>query len=85
MTTNPVTQTAEVEVKRASIKEREPFVVENGAKKSRAPMRIAPKKLRIKILGGVRCLDMKSFICKVIFIDIEGVQRESPRFGLNFN
>jgi len=59
MTTRPVTQTAEVEVKRASTKRRLPLVAEKGDQRRIPPIRITPTKLRIKILGGERCLEKK--------------------------
>jgi hypothetical protein len=59
ITTRPVTQTAEAEVKSESMKRSWPFEAENGSERSRAPVRITPAKLRIKILGGDRCFEMK--------------------------
>jgi len=54
-----VTQTAEVEEKRASTKRRLPFVAEKGNQRRKAPVRITPAKLRTKILIGGRRLEKK--------------------------
>jgi hypothetical protein len=63
-----VTQTAEAEVKSASMKRSWPFEAENGNQRRMAPMKMTPPKLRIKILGGERCLEMKFLILIWIFI-----------------
>jgi hypothetical protein len=59
ITTKPVTQTAEVDEKRASTKRRCSFVAEKGNQRRMAPVRITPAKLRTKILVGGRCLEKK--------------------------
>jgi hypothetical protein len=74
ITTRPVTQTAEVEVKRASIKVRGPFVAENGNRRRRAPSRMTAAKLRTKILEGEKCLEKKVLILIRIFIDTSNHQ-----------
>jgi hypothetical protein len=71
MTTNPVTQTAEAEVKSASTKVRGSFVTANGKERKMAPMKITPAKLRTKILVGGRCLEKNVLIRIRIFIGIE--------------
>jgi hypothetical protein len=65
-----VTQTAEVEVKRASTKRRGLLVVEKGNHRRMAPVRMTPAKLSTKILAGVRCFEKKVFILMRIFIGI---------------
>jgi hypothetical protein len=70
-TTSPVTQTAEVEVKRASTKRRLPFAAENGNQRRIAPVRITPAKLRTKILVGERCLEKKVLIRMRILISFK--------------
>jgi len=70
MTTKPVTQTAEVEEKSASMKRRFPLVAEKGNQRRIPPARITPAKLRTKILGGKRCLEKKFLILRRIFIDM---------------
>ena len=64
----PVTQTADVEEKRASTKVRCPLVAEKGNQRRRAPNMITPANPRMKILGGVRCLEKKGFIRTGFFI-----------------
>jgi hypothetical protein len=59
ITTKPVTQTAEVEEKRASTKRRCSFVAEKGNHRRMAPERMTPAKLRTKILVGGRRLEKK--------------------------
>jgi hypothetical protein len=58
-TTSPVTQTAEVEVKRASTKRRCSFVAEKGNLRRMVPARITAAKLRTNILVGGKCLEKK--------------------------
>jgi hypothetical protein len=70
MTTRPVTQTPEVEVKRASTKRRLPWVVEKGNQRRIPPARITAAKLRTNILAGERCLENKFLILKRILIFI---------------
>jgi len=62
MTTRPVTQTAEVDEKRASTKRRGPLVAEKGKQRRKAPKRITPAKLRTNILVGGRRLEKKFLI-----------------------
>jgi hypothetical protein len=71
MTTRPVTQTAEVEVKRASTKRRLPSVAEKGNQRRIPPIRITPIKLRTKILVGERCLEKKFLTRMRIFIGMD--------------
>jgi hypothetical protein len=71
MTTSPVTQTAEAEVKRASTNRRGSFVAEKGNHRRIAPVRMTPAKLRTKILAGVRCFEKKFLIRMRIFIGID--------------
>jgi hypothetical protein len=59
---SPVTQTAEVEVKRASTKRRCPLAAEKGDLRRRLPVRITTAKLITKILTGGRRLEKKFFI-----------------------
>jgi hypothetical protein len=59
ITTKPVTQTAEVDEKRASTKRRGPLVAEKGKQRRIPPVRITAAKLRTKILVGGRRLDKK--------------------------
>jgi len=73
MTTNPVTQTAEAEVKSASTKVRGSLVTANGKERKIAPMKITTAKLRTKILVGERCLEKKFLIRIRIFIGIESL------------
>jgi hypothetical protein len=63
-----VTQTAEVEVKRASTKRRLPLLAEKGNQRRIAPVRITPAKLRINILAGERCFEKKFLILRRILI-----------------
>jgi hypothetical protein len=51
-TTSPVTQMAEVDVKRASIKERRPETLQKGSIRSKVPTRMAPAKLMARICAG---------------------------------
>jgi hypothetical protein len=67
-TTSPVTQTAEVEVKRASISRRGILAAEIGKLRRIVPVRMTPAKLRTKILVGERCLEKKVLIRIRIFI-----------------
>jgi hypothetical protein len=64
MTTSPVTQTAEVEVKRASTKRRVLLEAEKGNHRRIPPIRITAAKLRTKILLGERCLEKKFLILR---------------------
>jgi len=66
-----VTQTPEVEVKRASTKPRFPLVAEKGNQRRIAPVRMTPAKLRTKILAGEKCLEKEFLILKRIFIGID--------------
>jgi hypothetical protein len=66
-----VTQTPEVEVKRASTKRRFPLVAEKGNQRRMAPVMITPAKLRTKILAGEKCLEKKFLIRMRIFIGID--------------
>jgi hypothetical protein len=68
MTTNPVTQTAEAEVKSASTKVRGFLVTANEKERNTVPTKITPAKLRTKILVGERCLEKKVLIRIRIFI-----------------
>jgi hypothetical protein len=70
MTTKPVTQTAEVEVKRASTKRRFPLVAEKGNQRRIPPVTITAAKLRTKILVGEKCLEKKVLILREILIGI---------------
>jgi hypothetical protein len=70
ITTKPVTQTPEVEVKRASTKRRLPLVAEKGNHRRTPPAKITAAKLRIKILLGERSLEKKFLILKRILIVI---------------
>jgi hypothetical protein len=58
-TTRPVTQTAEVDVNRASTKWRFPLAPEKGKQRRIPPARITETKLSTKILVGERCLEKK--------------------------
>jgi hypothetical protein len=71
ITTNPVTQTAEVEEKRASTNRRFPWVAEKGNRRRIPPIIITAAKLRTKILAGEKCLEKKVLILIRIFIGIE--------------
>jgi hypothetical protein len=66
-----VTQTPEVEVKRASTKRRFPLVAEKGNQRRIAPVMITPAKLRTKILVGEKCLEKKFLIRMRIFIGMD--------------
>jgi hypothetical protein len=68
MQVKPVTQTADVEVKRASTKVRWPLLAEKGIQSRKAPIRITPAKPRMKILAGVSALDKKGFMRKGFFM-----------------
>jgi hypothetical protein len=68
ITTRPVTQTAEVEVKRASKNRRGSLVVEKESHRRMVPVMMTDAKLRTKILGGERCLEKKVLIRMRIFI-----------------
>jgi hypothetical protein len=70
MTTKPVTQTAEVEVKRASTKRRWSLVAEKGNQRRIPPVIITAAKLRTKILVGEKCLEKKVLILREILIGI---------------
>jgi len=65
----PVTQTADVDVKSASINRSE-LDEEIVAESRSAPMMIVIAKLRTKILGDVRCFEIEVLIFIVIFIFI---------------
>jgi hypothetical protein len=71
MTIRPVTQTAEVEVKRASTNLRWFFAAEKGDQRRNPPVRMTAAKLRTKILVGERCLEKKFLIRIRMFIGIE--------------
>jgi hypothetical protein len=68
-----VTQTAEVEVNRASINRRGFWAAEIGKLRRIVPVRMTPAKLRTKILAGDRCLEKNVLIPVRIFIDIREV------------
>ena len=70
MTTNPVTQTAEAEVKSASTKVRGSLVTENEKEKKMAPTKMTPAKLRTKILVGERCLEKNVLILTRVFVSM---------------
>jgi hypothetical protein len=70
MTTKPVTQTAEVEEKSASMKRRFPLDAEKGNQRRIPPARITAAKLRTKILVGERCFEKKFLILTRTFIGI---------------
>jgi len=78
-----VTQTAEVEVKRASTKRRGPLVAEKGNQRRIPPIKITPAKLRTKILAGEKCLEKNVLIFMRIFI---GFKSSTPpvRARVNF-
>jgi hypothetical protein len=63
-----VTQTAEVEVNRASTNRRCSWVAEKGNRRRIPPVRITAAKLRTKILVGDKCLEKKVLILRRIFI-----------------
>jgi len=71
MTTKPVTQTAEVEEKSASMKRRCPWDAEKGNQRRIPPVRITAAKLRIKILEGERRLEKKFLILIWTFIGLD--------------
>jgi hypothetical protein len=71
MTTRPVTQTAEVEVKRASTNLRWSFAAAKGNQRRNPPVRMTAAKLRTKILVGERRLEKKFLIRIRIFIVIK--------------
>jgi hypothetical protein len=62
ITTKPVTQTAEVEEKRASTNRRCPFVAEKGNQRRTPPVIITAAKLRTKIRVGEKRLEKKVLI-----------------------
>jgi hypothetical protein len=64
MTIRPVTQTAEVEVKRASTTLRWSFVAEKGNQRRIPPVIITAAKLRTKILAGGKCREKKVLILR---------------------
>jgi hypothetical protein len=66
-----VTQTAEVEVNKASINRRGFWAAERGKLRRIAPARMTPAKLRTKILAGEKCLEKNVLILIWIFIGIE--------------
>jgi len=68
MTARPVTQTDEVEVKRAFTKRRLPLGAEKGNHRRIPPIRITAAKLRTKILLGERDLEKKFLILRRTFI-----------------
>jgi hypothetical protein len=70
ITTRPVTQTAEVEEKRASTNRRFPWVAEKGNQRRIPPVMITAAKLRTKILAGEKCLEKKVLILTEILIGI---------------
>jgi hypothetical protein len=70
MTTNPVTQTAEVEVKRASTNRRWFWVAEKGNQRRIPPVRITAAKLSTKIRVGERRLEKKVLILRKILFGI---------------
>jgi hypothetical protein len=70
ITTKPVTQTAEVEEKRASTNRRFPWVAEKGNQRRIPPVMITAAKLRTKILAGEKCLEKKVLILTEILIGI---------------
>jgi hypothetical protein len=57
-----VTQTAEVEVNKASTKRIGSLAAENGSQRRIPPVKITAAKLRTKILAGGRCLEKKFLI-----------------------
>jgi len=71
MTTNPVTQTAEVEVKRASTNRRWSLVAEKGNQRRIPPVIITAAKLRTKILVGEKCLEKKVLVLRKILLGIK--------------
>ena len=71
ITTKPVTQTADVDEKRASTNLRDPFVAEKGNQRRIPPVRITAAKLSTKILVGERCLEKNVLILTIIFIEIK--------------
>jgi hypothetical protein len=68
-----VTQTAEVEVNRASINRRGILAAEIGKLRRIVPVRMTPAKLRTKILVGERCLEKKVLTWIRIFIGFESL------------
>jgi hypothetical protein len=81
-TTRPVTHTAEVEVKRASINRREFWEAEIGKLRRIAPVRMTPAKLRTKILAGEKCLEKNVLIMIRIFI---GFKSSTPPMKVKVN
>jgi hypothetical protein len=70
MTIRPVTQTAEVEVKRASTNLRGSFVAEKGNQRRNPPVIMTPAKLRTKILVGERRLEKNVLVLRRILLGI---------------
>jgi len=60
----PVTQTPEVDMNRASMKVSRSLAAENGNHRAKAPRRMTPAKLRMKMRAGGRCLDKEVLILK---------------------
>jgi hypothetical protein len=85
MTTRPVTQTAEVEVKRAFTKRRGSLVDEKEKQRRKVPVRITPAKLRTKILGGERCFDKKFLILirMLIMLNVSRLLSELKLLSIN--
>jgi hypothetical protein len=71
ITTKPVTQTAEVDEKRASTNRRGPLVAEKGNQRRTPPVRMTPAKLRTKIRVGDRRFEKKFLILTETFIGIK--------------
>jgi hypothetical protein len=70
ITTKPVTQTAEVEEKRASTNRRFPWVAEKGNQRRIPPVMITAAKLRTNILVGEKCLEKKVLVLRKILFGI---------------
>jgi hypothetical protein len=64
-----VTQTADVEVNRASTKRMGLLPAENGSQRRIPPVMMTPAKLRTKILVGDRSLEKKFLVRIVSFIN----------------
>jgi hypothetical protein len=60
----PVTQTPEVDMKSALMKVSGFLDAENGSHRAKAPKRMTPAKLRMKMRAGGRCLDKEVLILK---------------------
>jgi len=71
-TVSPVTQTAEVDVKRASMKEISPDVVEKGSMRRNAPASIAAIKLNIRKEAGLNLLNL--FNMRLLIKDINDIK-----------